>query len=172
MLGGYLCKQALFLAHDGLLLHFPDTILFMIPTPIREGNIATPPKINPCRLLKLFRFRMSGEFVGDMHTLYCFLLAHCEPGSQSESVRRSSPVRIYATGDWEVRTNQGMSAVNSSWHTLDRASTVPGCLENCTLGEPQWHLEAIRKPLHTVAAGSCSILAVMKRRAIAGTEPV
>src|SRR3989442_5188596 len=32
--------------------------------------------------------------------------------------------------------------------------------------------EAIRKPLRTVAARSCSILAVMKRRAIAGTEPV
>ena len=33
-------------------------------------------------------------------------------------------------------------------------------------------LEAIRKPLRTVAARSRSILAVMKRRAIAGTEPV
>src|SRR5262249_41926296 len=106
----------------------------MIPTPIREGNIAPPPQINPCRLLKLFRFRMSGEFVGDIHTLYCFLLAQCETGSQSENVRRSSPVRICATGDWEVRTNQGVSAVNSSWHTLDRARPVPGCLENCTLG--------------------------------------
>jgi hypothetical protein len=122
----------------------------MIPTPIREGNIATPPKINPCRLLKLLRFRMSGEFVGDIHTLYCFLLAHGEPGSQSESVRRSSPVWIYATGDWEVMTNQGMSAVNSSWHTLDRASAVPGCLENCTLGEPQWHLVKLQRLLQQV----------------------
>jgi hypothetical protein len=36
----------------------------------------------------------------------------------------------------------------------------------------RWLLEAIRKPLRTVAAGSRSLLAVMKRRAIAGTEPV
>src|SRR5207249_926715 len=84
-----LCKQALFLAHDGFLLQFPDTILFMIPTPIREGDVATPPKINPCRLLKLLCFRMSGEFVGDIHTLSCFLLSHCETGSQSEKVRRA-----------------------------------------------------------------------------------
>ena len=34
------------------------------------------------------------------------------------------------------------------------------------------YLEAIRKHFRTVAARSCSILAVMKRRAIAGTEPV
>ena len=87
MILGGLFKQALFLAHEGLLLQFPDTILFMIPTPIREGDVATPPKINPGRLLKLFRGRMSGEFVGDIHTLSCFLLSHCEPGSQSEKVR-------------------------------------------------------------------------------------
>src|SRR4029077_9355383 len=62
---GDLFKRALFLAHDRLLLQFPNTILFMIPTPIREGDVATPSKINPCRLLKLFRGRMSSEFVGD-----------------------------------------------------------------------------------------------------------
>ena len=39
-------------------------------------------------------------------------------------------------------------------------------------GDRDYLLEAIRKPFRTVAARSRSILAVMKRRAIAGTEPV
>src|SRR2546426_11766331 len=43
---------------------------------------------------------------------------------------------------------------------------------NAGTAEPVRVSEAIRKPLRTVAARSCSILAVMKRRAIAGTEPV
>src|SRR4029453_12057400 len=122
MLGGYLGKQAVFLVHDGLLLYFPDTILFMIPTPIREGNIATPPKINPCRLLKLLRFRMSGEFVGDIHTLYCFLLAHGETGSQSESVRRSSPVWIYPTGTGKSGpTKACLQSTHLGIHSIEQA---------------------------------------------------
>src|SRR5438874_8630036 len=88
MMLGWLFQQEFVLDNDFLLLQFPDTILFMIPTPIREGDVATPPKINPYRFLKLFRCRMSGDFVGDIHTLYFFLRSHCETGSQSEKVRR------------------------------------------------------------------------------------
>src|SRR6266571_8473542 len=63
------------------LLKCPYSILFMIPTSIRERDVVKPPHIKPCRLRKFARFRMLGDFIVVSHGFFVLLLENILDGS-------------------------------------------------------------------------------------------